>query len=305
MTDHQFDDLARIAAFADDNRFDDPADVGDPFGVRDPLDTRDAGFDVGHPASAGWSGREGHRPRITHLVLVDGLPADHWVDDSGDGSWSHPGQHGLPPRGRRLTHPNVFDPPHVRELQWLDCLVGGREALMALDDAPLVAPATVGLSPGLSDQAARVEALREACARHASAVFHDPEMPAATHHTLEAVLRADPAALTRSERDDTAVGAILWVAGHANGRIGPVGDILARELWTRIGVSSSAASRGATMLQRLRTADPGVGSTAWPDSLAPPGAPRLRPTGHAGLLTSSTRAQLILRRDAALKAARH
>ncbi len=291
MTDHQFDEHARTVDFADHDHVDDPADVDDPFDFM--------------PLAPGWSDRQRHRPRITHLVLIDGLPADHWVDESGDGTWSHPGQHGLPPRNGRLTHPHVFDPPHVRELQWLDCLVGGREALMALDDAPLVAQATVGLPPGLGDQAARVEAVREACARHASAVFHDPEMPAATHHTLEAVLRADPATLSRSERDDTAIGAILWVAGHANGRIGPVGDILARELWARIGVSSSAASRGATMLQRLRTAAPGFGSTPWPDSLAPLGAPRLRPTGHPGLLTSTTRAQLIARRDAALAAAGH
>ena len=242
------------------------------------------------------------RPRVTHLVLVDGLPADHWVDESGDSSWSHPGHPDLALRGQALAHRHGYDPPHARELRWLESLVGGREPLLALDTVPLVTPADIRLPPALADQSSRVDEIRRACARHAASVFHDPELPAATHHTLEAALHADPACLTRSDRDSSVVGAVLWVAGHANGLIGPAGEVLARELWERIGVSASAASRGATMLHRLQCSAPGHSPDPWVDSLAPFGSPRLKPTAHAALLTSATRAMLIGRRDAALAA---
>jgi hypothetical protein len=240
------------------------------------------------------------RPRVTHLVLVDGLPADHWVDESVDGAWSPSGH---PARARDGLAWADYDPPHVRELRWLDSLVGGREGLLALDTAPLVAPSSLTLPPALADQAGRAEAIRLACAQHAAALFADTEMPAATHFALEALIGADPAWLSRSDRDDTAIGGLVWLTGHANGLIGPSGDLLARDLWSRMGVASSAASRGATMLQRLRSAAPATAVLAWSYEEAPAGAPRLKATGHPSLLTSSTRRLLVARRDAALTVA--
>jgi hypothetical protein len=262
---------------------------------------------AGEPWTEPWGGggppdpshptEPGRRRRVTHLVLVDGLPADHWVDASPDGDWSR----SVPPRRRGA---GAVGQPHQRELRWLDSLVGGRAALMALDTAGLVAPTAVSLPPTITDpeHAARAEAIRTACVRYASTLFHDPEMPAATHHALESVLRADPAFLLRSSRDDTAAGAIVWVAGHANGSIGQTGDLSARDLWHRTGVSSSAASRGATMLQRLRAARGTFIGSDLTDDDPPPGAPRLKATGHPSILTSATRTLIAVRRDAALAA---
>jgi hypothetical protein len=255
----------------------------------------------GHQWSQSQSGPSGERPRVTHLVLVDGLPADHWVEESPDARWS---RHGGPARPRGAD-PTAVDSFHRRELAWLDSVVGDRMALMSLDTAGLVTPLSLSLPPALSDpaQTARAEAIRAQATAHAATLFHDREMPAAAHYALEAVLRADPTCLSRTDRDDTATGAVLWVAGHANGLIGRQGDLYARDLWSRIQVSSSAASRGQAMLDRLRSASRRY-ALAWDDDPAHHPMPRLKATGHASLLTSTTRSLVVARRDAALAALR-
>ncbi len=178
-----------------------------------------------------------------------------------------------------------------RELRWLDCLVGGREALLALDDRPLVTrPLDLGdLTPDLQ---VRARAIGEDCERHAVEAFGLTELGAAVRHLLGAALAADPGMLHRSARDDTAMGALVWAAGQANALIGPEGRLLARELWPRLGVPPSAAGRGAALLERLA---PGTDQL-----VAPAGAPRLRATGLPGALLGSTRALLISRRDEVL-----
>ncbi len=232
------------------------------------------------------------RPRITHLVLVDGLPADHWVEEGADGRWeSRTGRLGAPWRSGPVR------PPHEVELDWLDSLVGGREALLVLDaaappDRPLdLTPLPDLVRPRARDVAARAE-------RRAVEIFEQPEMATVVRRVVEAVLSADPGTMVRSERDDTLTGAVVWIAGHANGLIGIEGLVLTRDLWARLGIASSAGSRGASLLRRLPfNRDPGR-----IDAQAPRGAPRLKPTGLPGALLTSTRELLVVRRDAALRA---
>lgn len=232
---------------------------------------------------------QGRRPRITHLVLVDGLPADHWVEDGTDGGWeSRSGRRGGPALSTEQDH-------RERELRWLDCLVGGRKSLLALDDTPLQTRALV-LGELPPDLHARVHAISAECDRVAVELFDSTELCAAMRHLLTAVLAADPGMLGRSSRDDTAMGALVWAAGQANGLIGPEAALLARDLWPRLGVPPSAAGRGAALLDRLA---PGGDKL-----LAPPGAPRLRATGLPGALLGSTRALLMSRRDELLDTAR-
>jgi hypothetical protein len=241
----------------------------------------------GAPAAATVTS-SGRTRLVTHLVLVDGLPADHWVEDGSDGGW----ESRLSRRGpARRSAPS---PPHdqrERELLWLEALVGGRAALLALDDRPLVPrPLDVaGLS--LAHQH-RARAISAECDRLAVKVFACDELVAAGRHLFESVLTADSGMLGRSTRDDTATGALVWAVGHANGLIGPAGSLLARELWPRLGVSPSAAGRGTAMLARLA---PGTDQL-----VAPPGAPRLRATGVPGALLGATRALLVARRQDAL-----
>ncbi len=225
------------------------------------------------------------RPRVTHLVLVDGLPADHWVEDASDGRWES--------RLRRRGGPALVNEHdhRERELRWLDCLVGGRQLLLDLDDQPLVRRA-LDLGDLPADVQARARAISQECDRLAVEVFGLEELGAALRHLLTAALSADPGMLNRSTRDDTAMGALIWAAGHANALIGPEGQLLARELWPRLGVPPSAAGRGAAMLGRLA---PGTDQL-----VAPPGAPPLRATGLPGALLGSTRALLVSRRDEVL-----
>ena len=225
------------------------------------------------------------RPRVTHLVLVDGLPADHWVEDGSDGRWESR------LRRRGGPAPVTAHDHYERELRWLDCLVGGRQPLLDLDDQPLVTrPLDLGDVP--TDVQARALAISEECDRVAVEVFGLDELVAALRHLLTAALSADPGMLNRSTRDDTAMGALVWAAGHANALIGPEGRLLARELWPRLGVPPSAAGRGAAVLGRLA---PGTDRL-----VAPPGAPPLRATGLPGALLGSTRALLVSRRDEVL-----
>jgi len=233
---------------------------------------------------------QGYRPRVTHLVLVDGLPADHWVEDSPDGSWESGGTG----RRRRPTVGGNLPDAHDHELRWLEALVGGHEALAALTDAPTVAtpPVLDDLPAHLHERAAAIGA---ECDRHAGTTFTDPELDAVLRRVLETVLTTDPGFLERSDRDDTAVGAFVWIGAQANGLVGPEGEILGRDLWTRLGLPASSAARGSSTLARLRRRLP---ATMWLDASPPPGAPRFKPTGHAGFLTAATRSVIILRRDA-------
>jgi hypothetical protein len=232
----------------------------------------------------------GHRPRVTHLVLVDGLPADHWVEDSPDGSWESGGTG----RRRRPAAGGDLHDAHDHELRWLEALVGGPAALAALTDEPSVAtpPMLDALPEHLHERAAAIGA---ECDRHAATAFTDPELGAVLRRVLETVLTTDPGFLDRSDRDDTAVGAFVWIGAQANGLVGPEGEVLGRDLWTRLGLPASSAARGSSTLARLRRRLP---ATMWLEAGPPPGAPRFRPTGHAGFLTAATRSVIILRRDA-------
>lgn len=226
-------------------------------------------------------------PRVTHLVLVDGLPADHWVEDSSDGRWQ-PRR-----RSRAALSLATADDQHERELRWLDALVGGRRALLDLDDRPLV-PRPLELDDVPPEAHDRARAISAECDRLAVEVFGLEELAAALRALLTAVLVADPGMLLRSTRDDTAMGAVVWAGAQANGLIGPTGQLLARDLWPRLGVPPSAAGRGGALLERLA---PGADLL-----VAPPGAPRLRPTGQPGALLGTTRALLVSRRDDVLAA---
>jgi hypothetical protein len=236
--------------------------------------------------------REGaaHRHRVTHLVLVDGLPADHWVEDSPDGSWESGGTG----RRRRPAVAGDRHQAHDHELRWLEALVGGPAALAALTDEPTVGtpPVLEALPEHLHERAA---AIGGECDRHAANAFTDPELGAVLRRVLETVLTTDPGFLDRSDRDDTAVGAFVWIGAQANGLVGPEGEVLGRDLWSRLGLPASSAARGSSTLARLRRRLP---ATMWLEAGPPPGAPRFRPTGHAGFLTAATRSVIILRRDA-------
>ena len=227
------------------------------------------------------------RRLVTHLVLVDGLPADHWVEESVDGTWES--------RGGRQGPLRPLDglPRHEVALRWLEAAVGGAEALESLDCAPLpLRPIDLSTVPArLHD---RVRAITARCDDIAVEVFHDPELKAGFRHVLGAILSLDPGTLLRSERDDTATGAVVWIGGQANGLIGPQGTVLARDLWDVLDISSSAAARGSGILHRL------VGQDRDLEAPAHWGAPHLRITGMAGALLSASRAVLVARRDAAL-----
>lgn len=227
------------------------------------------------------------RPRITHLVLVDGLPADHWVEEGGDVAGLVRARPGTT-SSRRTAALTSEDERRAEERQWLEALVGGPAALLALDARPLAHRplALPELGPELTG---RARAIGAECDRLVLDAFDDEELVMAVRRLWEAVLATDPGTLGRSPRDDTAVGGLVWAAARANGLLGPEGRLLARDLWPRLGVPASAGGRGAAMLDRLA---PGTALL-----VGPPGAPRLRATGRPEALLASTRELLVTRRD--------
>jgi hypothetical protein len=228
------------------------------------------------------------RPRITHLVLVDGLPADHWVEESADVRLSPVRSRPGVGTTRRVAALTSETEQRDLELSWLDAVVGGRAALLTLDARPLE-PRPLEVPDLGPEPAARARLIGAECDRLAVEVFADEELALVLRRLWEAVLGADPGMLARSTRDDTAVGALVWAAAQANGLLGAGGSLLVRELWSRLGVPASSGSRGSALLDRLA---PDAGSL-----VTPPGAPRLRPTGRSDLLLAATRAQLVTRRD--------
>ena len=81
--------------------------------------------------------------RLTHLVLVDGRLVDLWTESARGTRWeSFADRFDAERRPVQVSPP---DPPaYERALAWLRTLVGGAEALAALDDAPLVSAPGLG-----------------------------------------------------------------------------------------------------------------------------------------------------------------
>lgn len=226
------------------------------------------------------------RPRVTHLVLVDGLPADHWVEEGAEAA-RLTSAHASGPRAR-VAELTTDGERRDLERHWLEALVGGPEALAALDAEPMadVPFSLPELPAGLGERAVAIAA---ECDRVATEVFDDVELGLALRRLWEAALAVDPTMLARSTRDDTALGGLVWAVLQANGLLGSTGRLLARELWPRLGVPASAAGRGGALLERLA---PGSGLL-----VTPPGAPRLRAAGRPDVLLAATRQLLVQRRD--------
>lgn len=257
----------------------------------------DIAWDRRYVDAADWEPAT-RRKRVTHVVLADGIPVDHWVEEEEAthplevaSRWEEPGW----TRGgcRHLGGPGD---PYAAELARLSQLVGGREALLSLEAQPLPQE-DLDLTDIADSLAARVEGIVEQCDRilddlldAATAV----EMRTVARRVITAVVRRDPGFLTRSERDDIAVGAVCWVAARANDLAGPGGPLSAQTLQERLRLRSSPAGRGHTAwLACRRVPSYAVGQALW-DPAA------LLPTGSPELLTSATRAMIIARRDAAL-----
>ncbi len=223
-----------------------------------------------------WSWSTGSRPTTGSRTAATGA--------------GRPGRDAAAPR-HLARHPRRQE-ARDRELRWLDGLVGGRAALLALDVRPLVTrPVDLGALPAdLRHRAAgrqrRVRPVgdrgvrRRRAGRRRLGTCSKPPWPPTRGCSSAAPATTPPPA--------------RW-CGPSDRRTGSSGRRVRSWPGTcgrRLGIPPSAAGRGAAMLERLA---PGA------DLLVPPaGAPRLRATGLPGALVAATRSLLVARRDQAL-----
>jgi hypothetical protein len=226
--------------------------------------------------------------RLRHLVFLDGRLIDTWTESvEGTVYRAQAREFDRDKSPGALPTPERPPPPHQAVLEWLDSVVGGRTAVMALDEHPL-APVE---APEDADEACTdvVVRLQRLCGS-----FFDAEFLAATTAALTTLHAADPNLLLESSPTEVAAG-LCWMVGRANGCVGagtPVTQqVLKRELW----LSSSPSRRVTKYRTLLRGLLP-------PPPRRPSACPDLLELGSPAYLTSATRHQLVVLRERALAA---
>jgi hypothetical protein len=179
---------------------------------------------------------------------------------------------------------------HEEVLEWLDGLVGGREALLAMSDA--VAPSPEPPTFEDAEQGAVYLAVTELLDRIAG-LFFDDEVARVLEVALSTLWQRRPGLFTPAHTANATAGGLCWVVGRANGLFvgGPTQTTIQRELWLRSSLS--------TVGQRIALVLRGVALT---QGRRPRQAPDLMGFANPALLTPTTRRTLLPWRDQALAA---
>jgi hypothetical protein len=233
--------------------------------------------------------------RLTHLVLVDGRLVDMWSEPVRGTEWEH---HARRHDAERLPPAPLPTPPHQRVLEWLDATCGDRAAVLALDDRPLV-------GDGLGLPTTEVPAHRARLEESAAALdlvaerWFDAEVAVALRRALLRVWADDATVVTTARSAHVVAGGTCWAVGRANGLFRPGGAVTMQRVRDTLDSAGTLSSWGG----RVRTAL--LGFRGWPadHQPRPSGVPDLQPLGHADLLVSGVRRDLVRLRDRALDAA--
>ncbi|HET7684599.1 MAG TPA: hypothetical protein VFK34_13130 [Marmoricola sp.] len=228
--------------------------------------------------------------RVRHVVYLEGRFLDTWtepVEGSGYERWADE----LDRRERPIVfEPEPPSPPvHERVLAWLDSVVGGRVALLALDDSPgrvVARPETAG---------ERYDEVLACIARTCDALF-DADFQTATSAALAALVSQDPPALDRARSSADVAAGLVWLVGRANGAVGPGAGITQKQLRQVLWLKSSPGNLATRYKGVLRGLAPDPG-------YRPQHCPDLLELGSPDFLTPSTRRDLVGLRDRALLAA--
>lgn len=246
-----------------------------------------------------WQDRErGRRPgELTQVVLI----GDQIVDVvrrpvSGSGYECAALELEDRGRGRAEAPPAPPEPPgHERQLVWLARIVGGDEVLMALDTEPLrLAPLDVDAVPERLHQ--RVRGVGERLDAWVPPLLGE-EALAAARLVLTRSVAAEPALLTRSDRDDTAAGAVIYAVAKGNDLSGPGRPVRTSVLQSVCGLRSTPTDRARSFVHAVSGGSTTRGWGAWLYS----GQPEVLPLGSPDLLLARFRRDLVRTRDHALE----
>lgn len=186
-------------------------------------------------------------------------------------------------------------PPHERQLAWLATIVGGEEALLALDSTPLP-DEPLDLSGVPRHLHARVEAIAGRIDPWVSLAMGDEGLTAARRLLVRAVAAAP--GLLRSDRDDIAAGAVVWAAAKGNDLVGQNRPLRASVIQDLAGLLTSPGQRGAAFAHALTGVGTSYGQADW---LYGGLRPNVIPLGSPDVLLGSFRQRLITFRDIALQ----
>jgi hypothetical protein len=227
--------------------------------------------------------------RLSHLVFVDGRLVDAWSEDVRHTRWA---RHADRFDEERRPHVVLSPPPaprHQQVLEWLDSLVGGREAVLALGTAASHVPMLRGVVDPVADEPWLIvdELLGDLCSTLLS-----PDLEAPMRRGL-LLLRERCRSLPERSTPDRIAAGIVWVVGKANAAIGPDGPVTQLSIAAQLGVTSLNAC-GNSVLGHVRR-------VGWPQP-RPWGSdcPPLLATGRPELLSAHTVADLVELRDQAL-----
>lgn len=238
---------------------------------------------------------------LTQVVLVGSQVIDvtsHPVAGSGyecavldleqRGLYQRPANHEPPPEPPP-------PPPHERHLAWLATIVGGEEALLALDFTPLP-DEQLDLSGVPRHLHARVETIAGRFDPWVSLAMGDEGLTAARRLLVRAVAAAP--GLLRSDRDDIAAGAVVWAAAKGNDLVGQNLPLRASVIQDLAGLHTSPGQRGAAFAHALTGVGTSYGQADW---LYGGLRPNVIPLGSPDLLLGRFRQRLITFRDIALQ----
>ena len=225
-----------------------------------------------------------HEERLRHVVFLDGRLIDSWASPVEGTRYRELAEEYDREKQLRHYRPEPMPALHERVLTWLDGVVGGRRALLALDDEPL-----------LSSTGAMTDDAIDALLRQVADELFDAEFHLAARAVLASVHESDAALVADTPGVEVAAG-ICWLVGRANGLVGagtPVTQkVLKRALW----LSTSPSRRTPRIKACLRGLRPEPGPR-------PASCPDLLELGDPAVLTSPTRRRLITLRDRALEVA--
>ncbi|MGH3346826.1 MAG: hypothetical protein ACRDO4_07570 [Nocardioides sp.] len=238
-------------------------------------------LDFSHPSAPAST------ERLRLLAYVDGRLVDSWTEPVRGSRWERFADQF--DDERRPAAPQLPLPPrHEQVLRWLDGLVGGRAALLALTDQPDETVARPPLDDPESEAA--YVAVGEALDRVAGE-FLDAEARRVLDLSLALLWQTAPHVVTGARSASAVAGGLLWIVGKANGLFdgGFTMQLVRRELWLKQALNVP----GQALARHVRGID-------FHGEPRPRGCPDLLSFGRTELLTIETRRLLIQWRDLAL-----
>ncbi len=229
------------------------------------------------------------RERLRHLVFLDGRLVDSWTEPIEGTAYAAMAEELDEARRPPAWVHDAYEPPpppYEEVLTWLDGVVGGRIALLALDDEPL--------QNRVGSEHADDSGVDGLLARVADDHF-DQDFLAAMRVALATLRREDPDLLERAPAGEIAAG-VCWLVGRANGVVGANTPVTQKVLKTTLWLSTPPLRRVPRIKTCLRSLQGRSGSR-------PADCPDLFELGDAAYLTAATRRRLVRLRDRALAAA--